>query len=161
MAAYDGIDMAFNNAGVDKPPAPIADTNVAAFDDQIVTNLRGVFLSMKHELPHLVKFKGALINMGSIGGHHAFPNIIGYAASKAAIIHMTRRCAQEYGHDIRANVIAPGVIATEMLTRVQRDWKVTTEQLVSGYPIKRLGSAGETAAAVLWLASTAASYVSG
>ncbi|WP_248447773.1 SDR family NAD(P)-dependent oxidoreductase [Sinorhizobium meliloti] len=158
---YGRLDIAFNNAGIDLPPASISDTDIAGFDDQIATNLRGVFLSMKYELPHLVQSGGAMINTASIGGRHAFPNIVAYGASKAAVIHMTRAAAQEYGQHVRINAIAPGPIETPMLDRVRRDWKVTTEQLVAPYPMRRVGTPEEVASVVLFLASDASSYLSG
>jgi NAD(P)-dependent dehydrogenase (short-subunit alcohol dehydrogenase family) len=161
VAKYGRLDIAFNNAGNDYPPTPIVDTAIAEFDDLIDTHVRGAFLSMKYEIPHLLKNdSGAIINMASIGGHRAFPNIVGYGASKAAVIHMTKSAAQEYGK-LRINVVAPGAIDTAMLDRVKRDWKVTEEQLVAPYPSKRAGQAIEVANLVLWLASDAASYVSG
>ncbi|KGM30363.1 SDR family NAD(P)-dependent oxidoreductase, partial [Inquilinus limosus] len=161
VARWGRLDIAFNNAGIDLPPAPIADTDIAGFDDQVATNLRGVFVAMKYELPHLVRARGAMINTASIGGRHAFPNIVAYGATKAAVIHMTRAAAQEYGRDVRISAIAPGPIETPMLERVRRDWKVTTEQLVAPYPMRRAGTPEEVAAVVLFLASDAASYVSG
>jgi NAD(P)-dependent dehydrogenase (short-subunit alcohol dehydrogenase family) len=162
VAKYGRLDIAFNNAGVDYPPAPIADTAIAEFDDLMNTNARGVFLGMKYEIPHLLKSGGgAIINMASIGGHRAFPNIVGYGASKAAVIHMSKAAAQEYGKTIRVNAISPGAIDTAMLDRVKRDWKVTEEQLMTPYPSKRPGTTAEVAAMVLWMASDAASYVSG
>jgi NAD(P)-dependent dehydrogenase (short-subunit alcohol dehydrogenase family) len=161
VAKYGRLDIAFNNAGVDYPPAPTAETMVEEFDDLMNTNARGVFLSMKYEIPHLLKSNGgAMINMASIGGDRAFPNILGYGASKAAVIHMTKMAAQEYGK-IRINVVSPGPINTAMLDRVKRDWKVTEPQLVTPYPMKRVGQPSEVANMVLWLASDAASYVSG
>jgi NAD(P)-dependent dehydrogenase (short-subunit alcohol dehydrogenase family) len=161
IAQYGRLDIAFNNAGIDYPPAPTAETTVEEFDDLMNTNARGVFLSMKYEIPHLLKTNGgAIINMASIGGDRAFPNILGYGASKAAVIHMTKMAAQEYGK-IRINAVLPGAINTAMLDRVKRDWKVTEAQLVTPYPMKRVGQPSEVANMVLWLASDAASYVSG
>ncbi|MEO0828111.1 MAG: SDR family oxidoreductase, partial [Cyanobacteria bacterium J06642_9] len=113
------------------------------------------------EIPHLLETGGSIINNASIGGHRAFPNIIGYGASKAAVIHMTKMAAQEYGKTIRINAIAPGGVDTPMWERVQRDWNVTEEQLVAAYPMQRVAQPEEIADAVMWLASDAASYVSG
>ncbi|MBB3233584.1 SDR family NAD(P)-dependent oxidoreductase [Phyllobacterium endophyticum] len=158
---YGRLDVAFNNAGIDLPPAPIADTDIIGFDDQIATNLRGVFVSMKYEIPHLVRSSGAMVNMASIGGRHAFPNIVAYGASKAAVIHMTRAAAQEYGRNVRINAIAPGAIESPMLERVRRDWNVSNEQLVAPYPMRRVGTPEEVAALVLFLASNESSYLSG
>jgi NAD(P)-dependent dehydrogenase (short-subunit alcohol dehydrogenase family) len=161
VAKYGRLDIAFNNAGIDYPPQPTANTSIPEFDDLMNTNVRGVFLGMKYEIPHLLKTKGsAIINMASIGGYRAFPNIIGYGASKAAVIHMTKMAAQEYG-TIRINAVSPGAINTPMLDRVKRDWKVTEEQLIAPYPSKRVGQPNEVANMVMWLASDSASYVSG
>lgn len=159
---YGQLNIAFNNAGIDYPPNSIADTATAEFDDLMNTNARGVFLGMKYEIPYILKIgSGAIINMASIGGQRAFPNIVGYGASKAAVIHMTKMAAQEYGKTIRVNAVLPGAIDTAMLDRVERDWKVSKEQLAAPYPIKRVGKPEEVAAAVLWLASEAASYIAG
>lgn len=162
VAKYGRLDIAFNNAGVDYPPNPIADTNVEEFDDLMNTNARGVFLGMKYEIPYMLKAgSGAIINMASIGGKRAFPNIVGYGASKAAVIHMTKMAAQEYGKNIRVNAVLPGAIDTPMLDRVKQQWEVSEEELVSPYPMKRVGKPEEVADLMMWLASNDASYVSG
>lgn len=161
ITKYGRLDIAFNNAGIDYPPAQIADTDIDQFDDLMATNARGVFFGMKYEIPHLLKTGGSIINNASIGGHRAFPNIIGYGASKAAVLHMTRIAAQEYGKTIRINVITPGAVDTPMWDRVLRDWDLSEEQLVAAYPMQRVAQPEEIANAVMWLASDAASYVSG
>ena len=162
VAKYGRLDVAFNNAGIDYPPKPIAETAIAEFDDLMNTNARGVFLGMKYEIPQMLKTKGGvIINNASIGGYRAFPNIVGYGASKAAVIHMTKMAAQEYGKNIRVNAISPGAIDTPMFDRVKRDWKVTEKELVASYPIQRVGKPEEVANLVMWLASNEASYVSG
>jgi NAD(P)-dependent dehydrogenase (short-subunit alcohol dehydrogenase family) len=162
VAKYGRLDIAFNNAGIDYPPQPIADTSIGEFDDLMNTNARGVFLGMKYEIPQMLKTGGgAIVNMASIGGHRAFANIVGYGASKAAVIHMSKSAAQEYGKTIRVNAISPGAIDTAMLDRVKRDWKVTQEQMLAPYPSKRPGTVTEVANMVLWLASNEAAYVSG
>ena len=160
ISQYGRLDVAFNNAGTDYPPATIAETDIETFDDLMSTNARGVFLGMKYEIPHLLETNGAIINNASIGGHRAFPNIVGYGASKAAVIHMTKIAAQEYG-TVRINAIAPGFVDTPMGDRVKQDWEVTEEQLVAPYPMQRAAQPEEIAEAVMWLASDASSYVSG
>jgi NAD(P)-dependent dehydrogenase (short-subunit alcohol dehydrogenase family) len=161
VTQHGRLDIAFNNAGTDHPPHRIADTPISEFDDLMNTNARGVFLGMKYEIPYMLEAGGgAIVNMASIGGYRAFPNIVGYGASKAAVIHMTKAAAQEYGN-LRVNAVLPGAIDTAMLDRVKRDWQVTEEQLVQPYPIQRVGQPEEVAAMVLWLASDDASYVSG
>ncbi|MBE9108158.1 glucose 1-dehydrogenase [Nodosilinea sp. LEGE 07298] len=161
VTQHGRLDIAFNNAGTDHPPHRIADTPISEFDDLMNTNARGVFLGMKYEIPYMLEAGGgAIVNMASIGGYRAFPNIVGYGASKAAVIHMTKAAAQEYGN-LRINAVLPGAIDTAMLDRVKRDWQVTEEQLVQPYPIQRVGQPEEVAAIVLWLASDDASYVSG
>jgi NAD(P)-dependent dehydrogenase (short-subunit alcohol dehydrogenase family) len=87
VTQYGRLDIAFNNAGTDYPPHKIADTPISEFDDLMNTNARGVFLGMKYEIPYMLEAGGgAIVNMASIGGYRAFPNIVGYGASKAAVI---------------------------------------------------------------------------
>lgn len=133
VAQYGRLDIAFNNAGVDYPPHRIADTPVSDFDDLMNTNARGVFLGMKYEIPYMLEAGGAIVNMASIGGYRAFPNIVGYGASKAAVIHMTKAAAQEYGN-LRVNAVLPGAIDTAMLDRVKRDWQSDRRTISSALP---------------------------
>jgi NAD(P)-dependent dehydrogenase (short-subunit alcohol dehydrogenase family) len=163
VGKYGRLDIAYNNAGIDLPPAPLHETSLEDFNRQMAINSTGVFLSMKYELQQMVKQNsGAIVNVASIGGHRGFPNIAGYSASKAAVLSLTRTAAIEYApKNIRINAISPGPIETPMMQRVYDQWKVTREQLASGYPIQRTGQPEEVAQAIMWLCSDEASYIIG
>lgn len=160
---YGRIDIAFNNAGVDRPPAPLADTSTEIWDDIMNTNVRGIFLAMKYQIPQMVKQGGGnIVNMSSIGGHRVFANISPYHASKYAVDAITKGAAKEYAkQNIRVNAIAPGLVETPMTERTVRDWKVTREQLASGYPANRISTPEEQVRVVMFMCSPEASYMTG
>jgi NAD(P)-dependent dehydrogenase (short-subunit alcohol dehydrogenase family) len=163
VARFGKIDIAFNNAGNDLPPKPIADTTVEAYDDLFNTHARGVFMSMKYELPHLLKQGGSIINMSSIGGHNAYPGVSAYTAAKAAVLSLTKTAAVEYGDKgVRVMSISPGWVDTPMMDRALKDWGIPSkEAAASTTPLKRAAKPVEIANAVMYLASNEASYVSG
>ncbi|MDJ0569490.1 MAG: SDR family oxidoreductase [Pleurocapsa sp. MO_192.B19] len=160
---YGRVDIAFNNAGIDRPPAPLADTTTEVWDDIMNTNVRGIFLAMKYEIPQMLEQGGGLIvNMSSIGGHRVFPNISPYHASKYAVEAITKGAAKEYAQqNIRVNAIAPGPVETPMIERVVRDWNVTREELASGYPANRFSTPEEQVRVVMFMCSPEASYMTG
>jgi NAD(P)-dependent dehydrogenase (short-subunit alcohol dehydrogenase family) len=161
---FGRLDYLFNNAGIDRPPAPIESTSTAEFLELMNINATGVFFMMKHAIPALVAAGGgaAIVNMASIGAHKGFGNIIGYSASKAAVLSMTRTAAAELGpRGVRVNAVSPGPIETAMMQRVYDQWKVTAEQLAAGYPLRRIGTVPEVVDTVLWLCSSEASYIHG
>jgi NAD(P)-dependent dehydrogenase (short-subunit alcohol dehydrogenase family) len=160
---YGRIDIAFNNAGIDRPPAPLADTSTAVWDDIMNTNVRGIFLAMKSEIPQMVKQGGGnIVNMSSIAGHRVFANISPYHASKYAVDAITKGAAKEYAkQNIRVNAIAPGLVETPMTERTVRDWKVSREQLASGYPANRISTTEEQVRVVMFMCSPQASYMTG
>ncbi|MDJ0567566.1 MAG: glucose 1-dehydrogenase [Pleurocapsa sp. MO_192.B19] len=160
---YGRIDIAFNNAGIDRPPAPLADTTTEVWDDIMNTNVRGIFLAMKYEIPQMLQQEsGIIVNMSSIGGHRVFPNISPYHASKYAVEAITKGAAKEYAEqNIRVNAIAPGLVETAMTERVVRDWNVTREELASGYPINRISTPEEQVRVVMFMCSPEASYMTG
>ncbi len=85
VTKYGQLNIAFNNAGIDYPPNPIAGTASAEFDDLMNANARGVFLGMKYEIPYMLKAGGpAIVNTASIGGQRAFPNIVGSGGDNEA-----------------------------------------------------------------------------
>ena len=160
---YGRIDCAFNNAGIEEEGQRLADCSEATFDRVLGVNLKGVWLCMKHELAHMLpKGGGAIVNTASVAALIGAPNQSAYAASKHGVVGLTKTAALEYGRDgIRVNAVCPGVIRTPMMDRgIARRPEI--EQLIPRlHPIGRAGEAAEVAAAAVWLASDAASFVTG
>jgi NAD(P)-dependent dehydrogenase (short-subunit alcohol dehydrogenase family) len=163
VAKYGRVDIAFNNAGVEAPPKTLADLTLDEYNNVIATNQTGVFLSMKYELPIMIRQSaGCIVNTASVGGHRGFAMIGPYGASKAAVIQMTRIAALENAEkNIRINSISPGAVDTPMLHRALASWKTTPQVVAEGYPIKRLSTSEEMARAVMYLCSDEASIITG
>jgi NAD(P)-dependent dehydrogenase (short-subunit alcohol dehydrogenase family) len=160
MAEYGGIDVLFNNAGYQEPRSTIIDTPDETFDRVFDTNTRAVWLGMKYALaPMVAKGSGVIINCASASGlRNANIGLSLYSASKAAVVSLTKSAALEYGPAIRVNAVSPGRIETPMMLASKiADMNVVAQ----GLPLKRLGRPEEVANAALFLASDAASFVTG
>jgi NAD(P)-dependent dehydrogenase (short-subunit alcohol dehydrogenase family) len=142
--------------------APLVDQTSEVFDQIMNVNVKGVWLSMKYEIPEMIRTGGgAIVNMSSVAGVMGFPQFPIYIASKHAVLGLTKSAALEYAKSgIRINAIAPGVIETEMFERVAED-KQLAESLKSITPIGHIGDPQEIANAVVWLLSDKASFVLG
>jgi NAD(P)-dependent dehydrogenase (short-subunit alcohol dehydrogenase family) len=160
---YGKLDIAFNNAGIESPKAvPIAEQTLVDFENVLRTNATGVFLSMKYELPHLLKNGGAIINNSSVSGHAGWATIAPYNASKHAVVSLTKVAALEYADkNIRVNAISPGAVDTPMLRRAMASFNLTEQQIFESYPIKRLATVEEMARTVMFLASDEATVITG
>lgn len=160
---YGRLDIAFNNAGIEAPPKSIAELSLEEWENVMRTNITGVFLAMKYEVPYLLKNGGgAVINTASVGGHCGFASIAPYGASKAGVMQLTRVAAMELtDKNIRVNSISPGAVDTPMLRRALASWGTKPEEAAAGYPVKRLATAEEMARAVMFLASDEATIVVG
>src|SRR6476620_6581855 len=164
MATYGGLDIAFNNAGIEGEVQPtIVDQTEANFDTVMNINVKGVWLSMKYEIPRMLEQGGgAIVNCSSVAGVIGFPGIGIYIASKHAVIGLTKTAALEFSaQGIRINAVNPAVIDTEMVDRLADGMKMKKDDLATFHPIGRLGRIEEVAEAVLWLCSERASFVTG
>ncbi len=164
LRAFDRLDLAFNNAGIEGPFGPIDDIPDADMDSVIDINLKGVWLSCKYEI-ELFKQQntgGAIVNTSSWLAKGALPGSSVYSASKAALDGITRALAVEVAeHGIRINNVNPGYIDTPMLRRFFDPQSETADPYKQHAPIARFGQAREVAEAVAWLSSPAASFVTG
>jgi NAD(P)-dependent dehydrogenase (short-subunit alcohol dehydrogenase family) len=160
---FGQLDILVNNAGVDGALAPIADYPLDDFDRLIAVNLRGVFVMTKYAVPYLLKSVAAsVVNISSGTAVKAMPGLAPYSASKAAIISMTKVGAVEYAsHGLRMNVVLPGAIETPLAIALFNDHPEFRQTTVAQHPIGRLGQPAEIAAAVAFLASDDAKFITG
>lgn len=159
---YGRLDISFNNAGVGGIMARLVRTTEELFDELVDTNFKGVWLSMKYELPVMQKQGGGvIINNASIAGVATAERLSVYSGSKHAVVGISNAAATEYGKDnIRVVAVCPGWIKTRM-TEELRAQKDADTMIQSSVPLKRMGEPEEVAEMVIWLASDAASFVSG
>ena len=159
---YGGLHFAFNNAGVLPAGALLADVEEAAFDQVVAVDLKGVFLSMKYEIQHMLRAGGgAIVNNASIAGMIAEPGISPYVAAKHAVIGLTKTAAIEYAaQGIRINALAPGLVETNMTAHWFADANIRAH-LLSNTPMGRAARPEEMADMVMFLCSDLASFAAG
>ena len=160
---FGSLDIAVNNAGIEGTPGvKTADYDESVWDDVIAINLKGVWISMKYQIPEMQKRgKGVIINVSSLAGLQAGGAGIGYHASKFGVVGMTKATALEYAEEnIRVNAVCPAVIETPMADRAF-DTEKKLKNAIAMHPLGRLGTAKEVANAICWLASDEASFVTG
>lgn len=164
VATYGRIDCAHNNAGVEGVLATTADYPEDDWDRVMTINVKGVWLCMKYEIPHMLQQGGgAIVNTASLAGLVGAKRMPAYVASKHAVAGLTKTAALEYAKaGIRVNAVCPGIIRTPMVDRIYLSRRPDIEaQLAGAEPIGRLGTPEEVAEAVVWLCSDAASFVTG
>jgi len=162
MRSHGRIDVLVNNAGIFKA-ADFLDIAEADWDAVLRINLKGSFLVGQAVAREMVKAgRGAIVNMSSVNAVLAIPNIASYNASKGGVDQLTRVMALALADKgVRVNGVAPGTIATELAAKAVLTSEDAKKRILSRTPMKRLGEAWEVADAVAYLASDAASYVTG
>jgi NAD(P)-dependent dehydrogenase (short-subunit alcohol dehydrogenase family) len=158
--SFGRVDAAFNNAGAMHPGGPMGTLSEADFDRIMAVNVKGVWLCMREEIAlmekHAAKDGAAIVNMASTWGVAGIPKLGFYAASKHAVVGLTRSAALDYAPaGIRINAICPGYVRTDM-TR-----PVPDEYVKQRCPSQRMSDPEEVAAAVLWMCSDEARYLVG
>jgi len=156
---FGSLNFAVNNAGIGVH-ALFADTPTEDFDRTIAVNLRGTFLGMKHQIRRMLEGGGgSIVNMASNAGLHAVKFLSAYTASKHGIVGLTKNAAIEYAEDgIRVNAVCPGAIMTALMSSLTPERQ---QEILAPQAMKRAGMPEEVAAAVVWLCSDEASFVTG
>jgi len=160
VKAFGCIDCAFNNAGVENQAAPLHEIELQEWNRILDINLRGTFVCMKHEIAQMLRQGGGVVvNTSSGAGIRGVAGGSAYAASKHAIIGLTKSAALDYAkQNIRVNAILPGNIATPMMERFTGG---NLQKAIDLEPVGRLGKPEEIAAAVLWMCSDLGGFVTG
>ncbi|MGH9642476.1 MAG: SDR family NAD(P)-dependent oxidoreductase [Terriglobales bacterium] len=159
---FGRIEIAINNAGVETRLGAIQDASDEEFEHVMGVNVRGTWLALKHEIRHMLQHGGgSIVNTASTAGVTGIAGVALYTASKHAIVGLTKAAALELASSrIRVNAVAPGPVRTGLLARML-DGKLSVEQIAARVPMGRVSEPPEIAEAILWLASDAASYVTG
>jgi len=162
IAQYGRLDVLVSNAGIFKA-APFLEVSESDFDEVLRVNLKGAFL-MGQAAARVMKDQGggAIVHMSSVNGVLAIPEIASYNVSKGGLNQLTRAMALALADDgIRVNAVAPGTIATELASQAVLTSEEARNKILGRTPMKRLGDPSEAAHVVAFLASDAASYITG
>ncbi|MDA1188361.1 MAG: SDR family oxidoreductase [Chloroflexi bacterium] len=163
VETYGRLDCAVNNAAYEGAMMRVSELPTEVWDSVLNTNVRGLWLCMKYEIPHMLKQGGgSIVNMSSISAIFGSPTLAAYGASKFAVDGLTKSAALEYaGTGIRINSVCPGGTPTAMLARIKESFGLSEEEWKESTPIGRDARLEEMADPVVWLCTDKSSYVNG
>ena len=157
-AEFGRLDVLVNNAGTDNSTW-LTRLKQSEWDAVCNLNMKAPYTMMKYAIPHLVKTKGCIVNTASVAGVYGCPTGLPYPASKAALIAMTKSVAYSFANKgVRVNAVAPGVVNTDMVANMPQFAKDSVGDTI---PMKRFAEPEDIANGILFLSSSAASYVTG
>jgi NAD(P)-dependent dehydrogenase (short-subunit alcohol dehydrogenase family) len=159
---FGRIYAAVNNAGIEGRFGPVHELQESEFDRIIGVNLKGIWLGLKYEIPHMLAHGGgAIVNTSSSAGVTGIANVAVYTASKHGVVGLTKAAALELAQsNIRVNAIAPGPVNTGLLHRMVGG-HIDLSVIAAKVPMRRISEPEESAQAILWLCSDAASFITG
>jgi len=156
---FGACDILVNNAGTNPAPGPLVSVELSAVDKTWAVNQRAPLLWCRQVVRQwMADHGGTIVNVASVGGLRPAPILGAYNISKAALIHLTHQLAFELAPVIRVNAVAPGVVKTRLASSL---WAGHEEQAAAGHPLNRLGEPEDVARAIVFLASDAASWITG
>lgn len=163
LTQYGRLDLAVNNAGIANETKAIGDSDPAKFQAMLQTNVMGLFLCMKFEIQQMLKTGGgSIVNLASIAGLSGIPYAGTYAATKHAVVGLTKSGALDYAKQkIRINAVAPGAINTDIISQQIALGQYDEATVSAMHPMARMGVPEEIANGIVWLLSDEASFVTG
>ncbi|GAB2847296.1 SDR family NAD(P)-dependent oxidoreductase [Lentzea nigeriaca] len=164
LSEHGRLDYAVNNAGLAHETASIVDADPVKFQEMLSTNVMGLFLCLQREIKEMLASGrgGAIVNLASIAGLNGIPYSGPYAATKHAVVGLTKTAGIEYSsRGVRVNAVAPGAIKTDIIARAISLGQYDEETIIDMHPMARMGKPQEIAAGIHWLLSDQASFVAG
>jgi len=159
IARFGGLDVLVNNAATNPVAGAVIDVPLEAFDKTVAVNLRGPLAWTQEAWRQAMRERGGVVvNVASVGGSSPGGPIGVYNTTKAALMFLTRHLATELGPGVRVNAVAPGLVQTDFARAL---WEPSGAEAKFPWPLERLGQPADVAEAILWLASDAASWVTG
>src|ERR1700675_4802277 len=160
---YGSLDMAVNNAGISNENTVIAASEPKNFQAMLQTNVFGLYLCMKYEIEQMLKNGGgSIVNLASIAGLNGIPYAGTYAATKHAVVGLTKAGALDYAtQGIRINAVAPGAAKTEIIVKAMTQGVYDEATIAAMHPMNRMGKAQEVVNGIVWLLSDEASFLTG